>query len=470
MSMKPQTDPHSPQISAETERAIRNFVRAAVERLAEIMKNQTPEWEVDLEWKRDTNGNFFGHTRRAPMLWPYFLSDAWLRSLPDYDICIGYLKSDMVIGPHLDHIVGTNAGGSSLNADSIMRSTISAMLNEEGVFVFTDERFDQQWRELVEFFCADRFACKLVAPLPYLTIPEFPLRLNSELVLDRLTDAEVKQCYLVGVLQPQWPPFPLIPADIAVGIRWTMYLPKVIRTEDEAREPLDAPEEGRFGNRPLGQEHLVVDDVLSALRLFKHSQVNTTGCASWTDYLWFNSGPQYRVLRQWPFSGKYELSAGEVPQFLEFWHLLEEGAARFDFSIHRFNLAFDRTLRADRIVDLVIAAESLLLRDLPVDHGEIRFRFALRAAKFIEHPTFGEHDVYRLMRQAYDVRSAIVHGGSPDDTRLPDNPSANLSTFIDVIEKLVRLGLRKALSMKEDGKKLRQAEYWDSLVFSKSNQ
>ena len=59
-----------------------------------------------------------------------------------------------------------------------------------------------------------------------------------------------------------------------------------------------------------------------------------------------------------------------------------------------------------------------------------------------------------------------MHGGSPRDTRLPNNQSATLSTFIDAIEELVRLGLRKGLSMKEDGKKMRQAEYWDALVFS----
>lgn len=165
--------------------------------------------------------------------------------------------------------------------------------------------------------------------------------------------------------------------------------------------------------------------------------------------------------------GKCELSVGEVPQFLELWHLLEKGAAHFGFSIHRFNLAFDRGLLADRLVDLVIAAESLFLGDIKAqDRGELRFRFALRAAKFIKHPSYSEHDIFRVMRQAYDIRSAIVHGGSPKakDTRLPDNPSATLPNFIDVIEELVRLGLRKGLSMEEDGKKIRQAEYWDTRI------
>ena len=61
-----------------------------------------------------------------------------------------------------------------------------------------------------------------------------------------------------------------------------------------------------------------------------------------------------------------------------------------------------------------------------------------------------------------------MHGGSPrKETHLPDNQSADLPTFIDTIEELVRLGLRKALSMNDGGRKMRHAEYWDTLVFSK---
>jgi hypothetical protein len=75
------------------------------------------------------------------------------------------------------------------------------------------------------------------------------------------------------------------------------------------------------------------------------------------------------------YGGSFELSEDEVPQLVDLWHLLEEGgAARFRFGIHRFNLAFDRALLDDRIVDLVIAAESLFLGDLGRgDRGEHRF-------------------------------------------------------------------------------------------------
>jgi hypothetical protein len=470
MTTQPQTDAHAAQISAETERALRDFVRDAVSRLCEALNDQPSEWEVYSRWERVTDGHFREYTKRTRKLWP-ILNDEWLRSLPDYDTCVEHLKSDAVVGPHLDRLVGTNTIALRLEADNILQSAIYAMLNDEGAFAFTDERFDREWRELVEFFGAERIVFKIVAPLPHLVVPDFPLRLSNELVLDRLTEDEVTRCCQVGVLRPQSQRFPLIDAEVAVGIRRTMFLPKLILTGDQPHPLPDAADEGSFGSRPLLRDDLVVDDVLSVLRLFKHTQVRTAGHASWTDSRWLNAGTSYRVLRQWPYGGKYELSAGEVSQFLELWHLLEEGAVRFDFSIHRFNLAFDRGLLADRIVDLVIAAESLFLGDLGVqDRGELRFRFALRAAKFIEHPNYGERDIYSVMRRAYDARSAIVHGGSPKDTRLPDNPSAKLPTFIAAIEELVRLGLRKELSMKKAGKKLRQAEYWDAIIFSKPNQ
>jgi len=464
MITQPQTDTRSTPISTNTERVLHDFVRDAVPHLSEALKDSTLEFEDDTRWEGGTDGHFRERKTRMRKLWPT-LSDEWLRTMPDYQTCVECLKSDVVVGAHLDRMVGTSLSARRLQANDILMPLMYAMVDDDGRLAFTDERFQSKWRELAGFLGADRVASKTVAPLPYLVVPAFPLRLNNELMLDRLTADEVTRCCQVGVIRPVSARFPLIYGEVAVGIRRTMFLPKLIG--DEPHRPPDAEDEGTFGNRPLFHDNLVVDDILSALRLFKHTQIRIAGLASWTDSFWLNAGTSYRVIGQWPYGGKFELSEGEVPHFLELWRLLEEGAARFGFSIHRFNLAFDRGLLADRIVDLVIAAESLFLGDLDDKYrGELRFRFALRAAKFIEHPNYGERDVFRVMRQAYDARSAIVHGGSPKETQLPNDQSAKLRTFIDAIEELVRLGLRKALLMKEDGKKIRQAEYWDTLVFS----
>jgi hypothetical protein len=470
MTTQPQTDAQAAPISTQTERILHDFVCDAVSHLSEALKDSAPEFEDDTQWERGTDGHFRERKKRIRKLWP-MLNDEWLRLLPGYQSCVESLKSDVVVGPHLDRLVGTSTSAALVEAHDILKSLMSAMLDDEGRLAFTDERFHSKLWEMVGLFGADQIAFKTVAPLPYLAVPSFPLRLNHELALDRLTDDEVTRCYQVGVIRPASLRFPFIYGETAVGIRRAMFLPKLIRRGDEPHELPDASGEGSFGHRPLMRDDLVVDDVLSALRLFKRTEIRTTGHASWTDSYRLRAGISFRVLGQWPYGGKFELSEGEVPSFLELWRLLEKGTARFGFSIHRFNLAFDRGLLADRIVDLVIAAEALLLGDLDEKYrGELRFRFALRAGKFIEHPHYGEHDIYRVMRQAYDARSAIVHGGSPKETCLPDNPSANLPTFIDAIEGLVRAGLCKALSMKEDGKKMRQGEYWDDLVFSKPRQ
>jgi hypothetical protein len=469
MAIQPQTDAHVALISTQTERLLHGFVRDAVPHLSEAQKGSAPEWENATRWERGTDGHFLECKKRTRTLWPT-LSDEWLRSLPDYQRCVESLRSDLVVGPHLDRLVGTSWSSFRLEASYILRSLIYAMLDDEGHLAFNEDRFHAKWQELVGFFGTDRIAFKMVAPLPYLVFPSFPLRLNNELVLDRLTDDEVTRCYQVGVLRPDSLEYPFIQGEVAVGIRRTMFLPKLIRPGDKAPEPPDAGNEGSFGNRPPSKNDLVIKDVLSALRLFKHSQIHMAGLAIWTDSYWLRSGTSFQVHGQWPYVGNFKLSEDEVPHFLELWRLLEEGAARFGFSIHRFNLAFDRGLLVDRVVDLVIAAEALFLSDLDDKYrGELRFRFALRAAKFIEHPNYGEQDIFRVMRQAYDARSAIVHGGSPKVTCLPDNKSATLPIFIDAIEELVRLGLHKALAMKEDGKNIRQAEYWDTLMFSNPN-
>ena len=438
--------------------------------LAEALKDSAPEFEDRTLWERGTDAHYRQQKKRIRILWPT-LSNEWLCLRPAYQTCVECLKVDVFIGPHLDRLVGTSMSGFRLETDYILKSLIHAMIDDEGRLVFTSEKFQSKWEEFGSFFRKSQIVSKTIAPIPNLLISSSPLQLNDEIVLDCFTDDEVNRGYQVGVIRPHSIRIPIIYESITVGIRRTTFIPKTIQQDNELPALIAAENEGSFGNRPPSRGDLLIDDILSALRLFKHTQIRTAGFASWTDSPLLDAGAtSYKVLGQWPYFGKFELSEGEIPHFLELWRLLEQEAARFSFSIHRFNLAFDRGLLADRIVDLIIAAEALFLSDLDDKYrGELRFRFALRAAKFIEHPSYGEQDIFRIMRQAYDARSAIVHGGSPKETHLPDDQSADLPHFTDALEELVRLGLRKALSMKEDGKKLRQAAYWDALLLSKSN-
>lgn len=401
--------------------------------------------------------------KRAWMLGPA-LRDEGLRLLPGYQECIDILGSDAVVAPHLNRLVGTSTSAHRIEPNDVLRALICATLDHEGNPSFAADRFQKGCEKLVGLFGVDRIAFKTVAPLPNLTVPEFPLRLNDEIVLDRLTEDEVTRCCQVGVLRPSLST--VLFGDTAVGIRRTRFVPKLIWHGDESPQPPTPEGEGAFGNRPQFRDDLVIGDVLSTLRLFLSTQLRAAGVVNWTDAPWLNAGTSFRQLGQWPYGGRLELSEADVTAVLALWRLLEGGAKRFAFGIHRFNLAFDRGLLADRIVDLVIAGETLFLSDLGKDNrGELKYRFALRAAKFIEHPHYGERDIFKIMGGAYDARSAIVHGGSPKETKLPNDRSATLSTFTHAVEECLRLAFHKALLMKEDGAKLRKPEYWDDLVF-----
>lgn len=248
----------------QTERVLRIFVRDAVSRLSGVLKDLTPEWEDDVRWERGTDGHFRERKKRMRKLWP-ILNEEWLSSLSNYQTCVKQLKSDLVVGPHLDRLVGTHMSASRLEANDILTSLMYAMLDDEGRVFFTDEKFDSVWREVLGLFGANQISIKMVSPLPHLVIPAFPLRLNKELVLDRLTNEEVNRCYKAGVICSNSPRSPFIYDMVAVGIRRTKFLPKLILRGDEPHELPEAGDDGSFGSRPPPFE-----TILSLMMYFWH--------------------------------------------------------------------------------------------------------------------------------------------------------------------------------------------------------
>jgi hypothetical protein len=114
--------------------------------------------------------------------------------------------------------------------------------------------------------------------------------------------------------------------------------------------------------------------------------------------------------------------------------------------------ASDRDRDDDRLVDLMIAAESLFLADAgaPRERGELRYRLALRAGFFIDSPEYTRGQIFKHMRRAYDAGSAIVHGGGDPERELMKSPTdapLSLHDFTKVTEHLLRVALKKRIDM-----------------------
>ena len=77
-------------------------------------------------------------------------------------------------------------------------------------------------------------------------------------------------------------------------------------------------------------------------------------------------------------------------------------------SFRRFRAAAGREVMDDKLTDLVIALESLLVPD--GRKGEIRYKFGMRGGALLPERLGGPRERRKLMQRLYDARSEVVHG------------------------------------------------------------
>ena len=107
-------------------------------------------------------------------------------------------------------------------------------------------------------------------------------------------------------------------------------------------------------------------------------------------------------------------------------------------SLHRFLLGRQRMDQTDRLVDLVIAWEAILLTQEgnPIAQ-ELSYRFGINGAAILRAARLsGAEEAYRKMRAAYSTRSWVVHGGDDQqrDKALQAGQFANLQELCDFLE------------------------------------
>ena len=99
-------------------------------------------------------------------------------------------------------------------------------------------------------------------------------------------------------------------------------------------------------------------------------------------------------------------------------------------ALHRFNLSYERRGFEDKLLDLVISLECVLL---PGDRAELKHRLALRASFFLKN-YWEPQNTYALMDLMYQVRSNIVHGGKTLEDQLDEGGFQRKASAITEVE------------------------------------
>ena len=132
------------------------------------------------------------------------------------------------------------------------------------------------------------------------------------------------------------------------------------------------------------------------------------------------------------------ISDAQSAYLADLWGILQSGSpSKFQKRVvnaaRRLYYADIRTHPEDMITDCMIAAESLYL---DVESSELSYRLALNASLWAEGNAARRREVFDLLRQAYTLRSKVVHGSSAD--------SHAIRSIINELKNVIREGIRKA--------------------------
>lgn len=111
---------------------------------------------------------------------------------------------------------------------------------------------------------------------------------------------------------------------------------------------------------------------------------------------------------------KYVLTDEEIPKFVEFWNFYRdiidtEEYKKLGTAIRRFNLSYQRETINDKIIDIMIGFESLFLTGI---QDELKYRLSVYVAAFLGKDAKEKKEIFKVIKEAYQFRSSVVHGGS----------------------------------------------------------
>ena len=145
--------------------------------------------------------------------------------------------------------------------------------------------------------------------------------------------------------------------------------------------------------------------------------------------------------------GEYHLGKDEIDEFVEFWKEIGEvivgkqyrGHDYLTIVLKRLNLGSEERDLENKLIDFFVAFEALFL----LEASELSYRLALRTATLLGDSYQERREITNFMRDAYVLRSQIVHGKTP---RLKKK-TIDLKEYVPRLENYLRHSIVKYFKM-----------------------
>lgn len=270
---------------------------------------------------------------------------------------------------------------------------------------FIEEIYNPLYFRFEEYLLSDSLSFKVVAPLVGFTSDAAIIELDENLIIRKMEENEIERLWKPRV---PYSPFTMSYMD-ASTLRFTL-------EHTESRKKINTNK--TVVKKPSATN--LFEGVITALRLFKTGRVDffftQKTSLMWDPYGGITSGSK-RERDYFGFRPSYSLTSKEIDEFISFWHEVRTVLINEDYKGHnylriavkRFNFGTEEKELENKILDFFIAYEALYLQDT----AELSYRLSLRTATVLGVTSKGKQNIFNFMRDAYILRSKIIHGKVP---------------------------------------------------------
>jgi Apea-like HEPN len=311
-------------------------------------------------------------------------------------------------------------------------------------------KINLRFEALADLVESDSVRTELVVVTDHLTL-ENSLTISGNILIEVLDDERLDTIV----------PLLIIPPDIAsnmqepkINVPWHGRV-AIKKCFDTPKAQANAPAQIDLA----GFVNEYVDRLQDCLALTARAQANPLG--------WFvrRENPLLRGAVGWARTGLQTageatatITDGSRNEICRLWGQIERAIPQkkenVRLALRRLRYAAERNTLEDRLLDVIIAAEALLLANLKRDNTELSLRASLRATLLLKGTaTLPARKIFAVIKKAYDLRSEVAHGRALDDGKTYQIGDATMSApeLIDAAHDIVIDLTKAALDATEVG-------------------
>jgi hypothetical protein len=303
---------------------------------------------------------------------------------------------------------------------NVLQPFLTRQLLLQGRFVFEDQAFEDNYRDLEMYLYGSEDKYLLVAPLA-----NFGMKAENERV-GPLTIRRMNEDEFAAYNGITADPLSMTRAGVP---DWYRFVVESEVSVPRGSAPLRSIDQDRFWWLEALMKLVKVGSVTYSMIWVK--PLSLTGMS-------FRSGSIFP--RQTRIGKPYTLDEADSAELRHYWALAEPFIGKqppfWMIALQRFSEGVDRLRLDEALVDYWIACESLFGDD--VEMGELTYKLSLRMAQFLGGTPSERATLREAAKDAYRGRGALLHGSRKLD-------AARLATQTSTMEDATRRALRKCI-------------------------